>query len=345
MKCLFCVANWVAGYLFVGIMSLNSLMGGIKMNLKNNTLVAVITSSLLALGGCSSTSNTNKQPELTVKDTAPIEWNNDESVALNIVKMGYRDGKGKGVSDGPVDTDMTVEHDDPNALFSFYSGFYQGGLVLGLGALLMDSEIENMTKWYPFGVDFISKESVNIENRQLAYKQVSSVLESKVRAAFSSIDGADYYGMYGNTSAASVQNFLFSGEYCNNAFYFGDKKEREGVTSNEVWKRYLVGVTNDLMSRSDVCHFSVTPKIVGQINDNYVVVYSMGTQSSALYFLLNGGEELGFFAVIPDAARVQSIDNPKDSEWVTIGQVYVVKGGKQYLFDEDETSAFESIIN
>ncbi len=315
------------------------------MKLKNKTLVAVFTTSLLALGGCSSTSNTSKQPELTVKDTAPIEWNSDESVALNVVKMGYRDGKGKGVSDGPINKDMTVEHDDPNALFSFYSGFYQGGLVLGLGALLMDSEIENMTKWYPYGVDFIPKGAVNIDNRVLAYKQVSSVLESKIRAALSSIDGAEYHGMYDNTSAASVQNFLFSGEYCNTAFYFGDKKEREGVATNEVWKRYLVGVPNDLMTRSDVCHFSVTPKIVGQINEHYVVVYSMGTQSSALYFLLNGGEDLGFFAVIPDAARVQSIDNPKDSEWVTIGQVYVVKGGKQYLFDEDETSAFERVNN
>jgi hypothetical protein len=315
------------------------------MKLKNMALVVLLSTPLLALGGCSSTSNTSKQPELIVKDTAPIEWNNDESTALNIVKMGYRDGKGKGVNDGPLDKDMTVEHDDPNGIFSFASGFYQGGLVLGLGALLMDSEIEGMTKWQPYGVDFIEKNVINIDNQVLAYQQVSAVLESKVRMAFSSIEGANYHGMYGNTSAASVQNFLFSGEFCNNAFYFGDKKERKGVTSNEVWKRYLVGVSNDIMARSDICHFSVTPKIVGQINDYYVVVYSMGTQSSALYFLLNGGKDLGFFAVIPDAAQVQSIDNPKKSEWVTTGEVYVVKGGKQYLFDEDETSAFENVQN
>lgn len=306
------------------------------MNQRNNVLVALSAVSILALGGCSSTSNTKKQPEIDVKNTAPIEWNSDESVALNIVKMGYRDGVGKGVSDMPQGEKNEVTHDDPNALLSFASGFYQGGFLPAFGALLWDDKIESLTKWYPFMIDFIHKDKLNVDDQVLAVSQVSSHINESLQKAFASIENAEYHGFF-NTTAGFEYRALFSGEYCKKAFFFlSDKK---GEISNQRWKKFTVGVPADLRERDDVCDLSFVPKVVGTIDEYYVLIYRTQSQAQDIYFMLNS--YANYYRVLPNIVKGYSIPDEKFMS-LNIGEVAVLKDNKRYVFDEDEVSTFDA---
>lgn len=307
------------------------------MKLKNKTLVAVFTTSLLALGGCSSTSNTNKKPELIVKDTAPIEWNNDESVALNIVKMGYRDGVGKGVSDRQLGEKNEVVHDDPNALLSFSSGFYQGGFLPAFGALLWDDKIESLTKWYPFMIDFVHKDKLNVDDPVLAKAQLSSHIDISLKKAFESIENAEYHGFFTSKMGSTTDRALFSGEYCKQAFFFlSDKK---GDVNNQEWKDFATDAPAEFLERSDICDLTFVPKVVGTIDDYYVLIYRTNARAQDLYFMLNGSTN--YYRVLPNVAKGYSFP---DEQFMTlnIGEVVVLKGSNRYKFDEDEVSTFNA---
>lgn len=309
------------------------------MKLNNKTLVAVFTTSLLALGGCSSTSNANKEPELIVKDTAPIEWNNDESVALNIVKMGYRDGVGRGVSDMPQNEKNEVVHDDPNALLSFASGFYQGGLLPAFGALLWDDKIESLSKWYPFMIDFVHKDKLNVDDPVLAKNQLSRHIDASLQKAFASIENAEYHGFFKSRMGSNTDRALFSGEYCKQAFFFlSDRKEE---VNNQEWKNFATGAPANLLERSDVCDLTFVPKVVGTVNDHYVLIYRTQARAQDLYFMLNGAAN--YYRVLPNIAKGYSFP---DEQFMTlnVGEVVVLKGRKRYMFDEDEVSSFEGAV-
>lgn len=307
------------------------------MKPNNKTLAAVLTTSILMLGGCSSTSNTNKQPELIVKDTTPIEWNNDESVALNIVKMGYRDGVGRGVSDMPQGEKNEVTHDDPNALLSFASGFYQGGFLPAFGALLWDDKIESLTKWYPFMIDFVHRDKLNVDDPVLAKTQLSSHINESLQKAFASIENAEYHGLFNSKIDSTTDRALFSGEYCKQAFFF--LSDRKGEVSNQEWKNFTTGVPAELLERGDVCDLTFVPKVVGTVNDYYVLVYRTRSRAQDLYFMLNSSTN--YYRVLPNIAKGYSLP---DEEFMTlnVGEVVVLKDNKRYVFDEDEVSTFDA---
>lgn len=309
------------------------------MKLKNKTLVAVFTTSLLALGGCSSTSNTSKQPELIVKDTAPIEWNSDESVALNIVKMGYRDGVGKGVDDMPQSEENKVAHEDPNALLSFASGFYTGGFLPAFGALLWDDKIQSLTKWYPFMVDFIHKDKLDIGDKVLAKSQLSNHIDASLKEAFASIEDAEYHGFFKSKMGSTTDRALFSGEYCKRAFYF--LSDMNGDVDNQEWKDFAVTAPESLLKRNDVCDLTFVPKVIGAIDDYYVVIYRTQARAHDLYFMLNG--TANFYRVLPDVAKGYSFPDEKFMT-LNVGEVVVLKDGNRYALDEDEVSSFENAI-
>ena len=287
------------------------------------------------LAGCASTDGTPGSNRIDVKSTQEFIWDTEESFALNISRMGNRADLGLGLVDVNNPETMSIERES-NSLLSFYSGFYAGGLLGGLGALSMDDMSEKARSWKPYFVQFVPKAEFDIK-AEGSSKYIQSKLESSLSESLSlAFENSRLVGVYSEPRGVSpFENIvLIEGDACKEAFSgeVNDDYRGEGWADED---RDDVGT--EIPAKGIRCSIPISSTVTGSFNGNYVVTHEVIAITSSLYLSGKLATSSDMAYVHPDFYRAKDVNTGKTIER-RVKAPFVLYDGNIHLFDRDEIS-------
>jgi hypothetical protein len=303
-------------------------------------LLSVILSSLI-LGACVSSTENNGvvvSKPVVVESTRNFKWDTKESFALNVSRMGNPADLGLGLVD--VNDPASYEIDrDSNSMFSFASGFFAGGILGGLGALSMDSEIEKNRSWSPYFVGFIDESKIDLTSPSSGTQMGNILNDVFTNVSPNSLQNSAYLGAYPLKiyTKDTMTMLVFRGAICKKAAEFNKKPNVEAtnewdyITSESIFAGDFSSLPNN------ACSLTLTTKVTGNYNGKLIVTHEILNTSTDVYLASTLANELNTPLVFPDIYKYKSSNDGK-IYYHKLGTPKVFYNGKMYLFDRAEIS-------
>lgn len=310
--------------------------------MRNKTLLAIsLFSSLLV--GCGSTSSSdapspdfNGHP-LQIASTDNYEWDTDKSFALNIAELSRPAGVGYGLVDVEDPKKLGISRSG-NSLVSGALGFMAGGLGGTFGYLSMDAQSDEKRDWRPSIITFYDESELDLNDPVKANKLIRNDVGKKIAdAIISSYPDANYVGTthYYNPKLNSALT-LINGDICQKAFNFGRIENKE-YEKKENLQRFRTMITDESLKNNDACMFMFASKVAGVTNGKIAVVSEVDSYNVSFFLAIEASKKIqDAYVLIPDTLSYHVFGSRK--HYMPLSYPVVLKDGKEYLFDANETS-------
>lgn len=312
--------------------------------MKNKTFLAVSLFSFL-LAGCGSTSNGDLPgPEfnghpLQIASTDTYEWDTDKSFALNIAEMARPAGVGYGLVDVQDPKNLEISRSG-NALVSGALGFMASGVGGALSYLSVDAQSDEKRNWRPSIITFYEESELDLSAPVKANKLIRDDVGRKIaEGIISSYADAKYVGttFYYNPKLNSALT-LISGDICQQAFEFG-RIETNEYEKDENLQRFRALITDTAMKNNDACMFMFSSKVSGVINGKIAVVSEVANYNVSMFLAFAASKKIqDAYVLLPDTISYIVYGNSK-KHYKKLSYPAVLHGGREYLFDANETSS------
>ena len=312
-------------------------------------LSLLVSTSVLVLSGCGSTSNKSaSEPKTNIKalQVASMEeyqWDNDKSFAFNMARLSNPADVGYGMSDSvnPKGTDLGRSE---SSLLSGVSGFMLGGFGAAAGFLSMDDKSNKLRDWNTSIITFYDEGELDLTDLETSKTLIAKdVAEKLVAALKQEYPDTSFEGEYTVKRNKHNNSFIvLSGSVCEKAFEFGRFDDID-YDKKDTFDRLRDLIVEDTTNISNGCGVQFTSKVTGKVNGKISVVSEMGNYSVNTFFINAVGAKIeDAYVIYPDRSKYNIVGS-KLKHFFTYPYPMVAGSGKEFLLDSNETSSVQMI--
>jgi hypothetical protein len=228
---------------------------------------------------------------------------------------------------------------DSNSMFSFASGFFAGGILGGLGALSMDSEIEKNRSWSPYFVGFIDESKIDLTSPSSGTQMGNILNDIFTNVSPNSLQNSAYLGAYPLKiyTKDTMTMLVFRGAICKQGAKFNNNLETPATNARDYVKYESIYGGDFSSVPNDACSLTLTTKVTGKYNKKLIVTHEILNRNTSVYLASTLAEELSMALIFPDMYKYKNTNDGK-IYYHKLGTPKAFYNGKMYLFDRAEIS-------
>ncbi len=311
------------------------------MKTSSRFVKATIFSGVMALTGCGSTPNLSADGSamprnVDIAGSKEIVWDNSESFALNVSKMGRPADLGIGLRDSDNPKGEKIDKES-NSLLSLYSGYVVGGVLGAFGSLSMDALSAKARTWKPYFIQTLESGKISRTSDASSYmKPLASKLDKVLADKFNGSYVIDVF--YNNRSNSSFSNIIaISGEFCDLAARYDTNESIPSNPLRELTFRVSPNDFDTISQHPSSCYVSLESKVVGEYNGRDVVSHKISSTNIGVFFGLSLTGDAGMPTVFPNEFIGLNINDGSTSVY-TFNAPFVLYNQDSFYFDKSEKS-------